>query len=55
MPYSHDYFPDMNGTHREQLWIHENTVNTLVSSAADYYKNIELSSPALNKNLLSVL
>ena len=54
-PYNIDYFPDIAGTHREQLWIHQNTLNTLVSSAAEFYKDIEFSSPAMNKNLLLVL
>jgi len=55
MPYTHDYFPSIQHTHREQLWIHETMFNTLVSSAADYYKGIQLASPAMNKNLLMVL
>jgi hypothetical protein len=55
LPYTHDFFPDMTGTHREQIWIHENTLNTLFSSAEEYYKDIELASPAMNKNLMMVL
>lgn len=53
--YSHDYFPDLTGTHREQLWIHQNTLNTLIASAAEHYKNIKLSSPELKQNLIAVL
>ena len=55
VPYTHDYFPDISGTHREQMWIHQNTLNTLVSSAAEYYKDIEFSSPTMTDDLLLVL
>jgi len=55
VPYTHEFFPKVTGTHREQLWIHENTLNTFISSAMEFYKNIELASPAMNKNLLMVL
>jgi len=55
VPYTHDYFPDMTGTHREQLWIHQNTFNTLVASAAEYYKNFEMSSPDLDMYLPEII
>lgn len=54
-PYSHDYFPTMTGTHREQLWIHQNTLNTLAASSASYFFPYKMSSPELKKNLLLVL
>lgn len=54
-PYSHEYFPSIEGTHREQLWIHQTTLNTLAASAASSFFPYKMNSPELKKNLLLVL
>ena len=37
------------------MWVHQNTVNTFVASAAEYYLPLVMSSPALSKNIMAVL
>jgi hypothetical protein len=33
----HDFFPNLVNSHRQQVWIHENTVNSLVQRIMGQY------------------
>lgn len=40
----HPYFPDLSKSHREQLWVHQNTFNSLIESAHKDYLPMTLDN-----------
>lgn len=52
---SHAYFPDLAKSHREQLWVHENTFNTLINAAKDDYLPYTMDSDSMSMSILKIM
>jgi len=50
----HTYFPDIEYTHREQFWLHQNTINSLINVAGPSFFPYNLASKDISGQLLQV-
>jgi len=50
----HDYFPDIPYTHREQFWIHQNTINSLLNVAGPSFFPYHLVDKSISSQLMQV-
>lgn len=53
--YNHPYFPEISKAHREQLWVHENTFNSLIMSASSDYFPMQADFEGLDNAVLEEL
>jgi hypothetical protein len=52
---NHAYFPDIPESHREQLWVHENTLNSFLMSAAEDLLPYTIDTDSLSISILQAL
>jgi len=50
----HDLFPSVTESHREQLWIHQNTINSLMKQAYDQFLPLSINTKSISDEILEV-
>lgn len=48
----HDYFPSLENTHHQQVWLHENTINSAVGMMINEYLPLSVYQPSLSTQLM---